>query len=47
MLDVNLSAVFLCSREAFALMKRQAPQGGRIINNGDPHTPRRTRLHAP
>jgi len=33
-LDVNLSAVFLCSREAFALMKRQAPQGGRIINNG-------------
>ena len=31
---INLNAVFLCSREAFGLMKRQQPQGGRIINNG-------------
>ena len=32
--DVNLTGVFLCSREAFRVMKRQQPQGGRIINNG-------------
>ena len=32
--DVNLTGSFLCAREAFALMKRQNPQGGRIINNG-------------
>jgi len=31
---VNLTGVFLCSREAFRLMKRQQPIGGRIINNG-------------
>lgn len=30
----NLTAAFLCTREAFALMKRQVPRGGRIINNG-------------
>jgi len=30
----NLSAAFLCTREAFRQMKRQLPQGGRIINNG-------------
>ena len=30
----NLTAVFLCTREAFRLMKRQDPSGGRIINNG-------------
>ena len=33
-LDVNLTAAFLCSREAVKLMKAQAPQGGRIINIG-------------
>jgi NAD(P)-dependent dehydrogenase (short-subunit alcohol dehydrogenase family) len=33
-LDVNLTAAFLCSREAIRVMKRQAPQGGRIINTG-------------
>jgi NAD(P)-dependent dehydrogenase (short-subunit alcohol dehydrogenase family) len=32
--DVNLTAVFLCMREAVRLMKSQDPQGGRIINNG-------------
>jgi NAD(P)-dependent dehydrogenase (short-subunit alcohol dehydrogenase family) len=31
---VNLTGVFLCARAAFALMKQQRPQGGRIINNG-------------
>ncbi|MFL6280623.1 MAG: SDR family oxidoreductase [Vicinamibacterales bacterium] len=32
--DTNLTGAFLCAREAFALMKAQTPQGGRIINNG-------------
>ncbi len=32
--DVNLTGLFLCARSAFALMKRQQPGGGRIINNG-------------
>ena len=31
---VNLSGVFLCTQEAFKLMKTQSPRGGRIINNG-------------
>ncbi|MGJ8609629.1 MAG: SDR family oxidoreductase [Octadecabacter sp.] len=30
----NLTGSFLCARAAFALMKRQAPRGGRIVNNG-------------
>jgi NAD(P)-dependent dehydrogenase (short-subunit alcohol dehydrogenase family) len=40
--DTNLTGVFLCARAAVALMKRQQPQGGRIINNGSisAHTPR-------
>jgi NAD(P)-dependent dehydrogenase (short-subunit alcohol dehydrogenase family) len=40
--DVNLTGVFLCSREAFRLMKQQVPRGGRIINNGSlsAHVPR-------
>jgi NAD(P)-dependent dehydrogenase (short-subunit alcohol dehydrogenase family) len=40
--DVNLTAAFLCTREAFAQMKRQDPRGGRIINNGSisAHVPR-------
>ncbi len=39
---VNLTGSFLCSRNAFALMRRQAPGGGRIINNGSisAHAPR-------
>ena len=32
--DVNLTGVFLCTQEAFRLMKTQVPMGGRIINNG-------------
>ncbi len=31
---VNLTGSFLCARAAFAQMRRQKPQGGRIINNG-------------
>jgi len=33
-LDINITAPFLCSREAIRIMKAQAPQGGRIINVG-------------
>jgi NAD(P)-dependent dehydrogenase (short-subunit alcohol dehydrogenase family) len=32
--DVNLTGAFLCTREAFRVMKAQNPRGGRIINNG-------------
>jgi NAD(P)-dependent dehydrogenase (short-subunit alcohol dehydrogenase family) len=32
--DVNLTGAFLCTQEAFRLMKNQTPRGGRIINNG-------------
>ena len=32
--DINLTAVFLCTQQAFKLMKSQDPRGGRIINNG-------------
>ena len=32
--DTNLTGSFLCARAAFALMRTQAPRGGRIINNG-------------
>ena len=41
-IDVNLTGAFLCTREAFRMMKNQAPRGGRIINNGSisAHTPR-------
>ncbi|MBA1145547.1 SDR family oxidoreductase [Ectothiorhodospiraceae bacterium WFHF3C12] len=40
--DTNLTGPFLCTRAAFALMKRQSPKGGRIINNGSisAHVPR-------
>jgi NAD(P)-dependent dehydrogenase (short-subunit alcohol dehydrogenase family) len=39
---VNLTGAFLCARAAFRVMRRQAPQGGRIINNGSisAHAPR-------
>ena len=33
-IDANLTGSFLCAQAAFRLMKRQKPQGGRIINNG-------------
>jgi NAD(P)-dependent dehydrogenase (short-subunit alcohol dehydrogenase family) len=41
-IDVNLTGPFLCTREAFRLMKEQSPRGGRIINNGSisAHAPR-------
>ncbi|HEY6987214.1 MAG TPA: SDR family oxidoreductase [Bryobacteraceae bacterium] len=32
--NVNLNGAFFCAREAVRIMKRQNPQGGRIINNG-------------
>ena len=32
--DTNLTGAFLCTQQAFNLMKTQQPQGGRIINNG-------------
>jgi NAD(P)-dependent dehydrogenase (short-subunit alcohol dehydrogenase family) len=32
--DTNLTGPFLCTQEAFKLMKDQEPRGGRIINNG-------------
>ena len=32
--DVNLTGAFLCTQEAFRMMKSQEPRGGRIINNG-------------
>jgi len=40
--DTNLTGPFLCTQEAFKLMKAQQPQGGRIINNGSisAHAPR-------
>ena len=39
---VNLTGSFLCARAAFALMRRQRPGGGRIVNNGSisAHAPR-------
>src|SRR6185295_1603402 len=38
----NLTGPFLCTQEAFRIMKDQKPRGGRIINNGSisAHTPR-------
>lgn len=40
--DVNLTGAFLCTQQAFRLMKAQTPRGGRIINNGSisAHVPR-------
>src|SRR2546426_2220282 len=40
--DINLTGAFLCTQEAFKLMKSQEPRGGRIINNGSisAHVPR-------
>lgn len=41
-INVNLYGAFLCARGAFKVMRDQAPQGGRIINNGSvsAHVPR-------
>lgn len=40
--DTNITGAYLCARRAFAVMKAQNPQGGRIINNGSisAHVPR-------
>ena len=40
--DVNLTGAFLCTQQAFLIMKGQQPQGGRVINNGSisAHAPR-------
>jgi NAD(P)-dependent dehydrogenase (short-subunit alcohol dehydrogenase family) len=40
--QVNITGMFLCARAAFGQMRRQNPQGGRIINNGSisAHAPR-------
>jgi NAD(P)-dependent dehydrogenase (short-subunit alcohol dehydrogenase family) len=32
--DINLTGAFLCTQQAFLIMKDQRPRGGRIINNG-------------
>ena len=42
MVNVNLTGTFLCAKEAFRIMRKQQPQGGRIINNGSisSHVPR-------
>ena len=41
-IDTNVTGTFLCTQQAFLLMKDQTPRGGRIINNGSisAHTPR-------
>lgn len=41
-MDACVTTAFLCTRAAFALMKKQRPRGGRIINNGSvsAHVPR-------
>ncbi len=40
--DINLTASFMCAQEAIRMFKAQTPQGGRIVNNGSisAHTPR-------
>src|SRR6266568_7114747 len=40
--ETNLTGAFLCTQQAFKLMKSQDPRGGRIINNGSisAHAPR-------
>ncbi len=41
-ISTNLTGAFLCTQEAFRIMKDQEPKGGRIINNGSisAHVPR-------
>jgi len=40
--DLNLTACFMCAQEAIRMFKEQKPQGGRIVNNGSisAHVPR-------
>src|SRR5258706_5792913 len=37
--NTNLTGMFLCTQEAFKIMKSQSPRGGRIINNGSSSAP--------
>jgi NAD(P)-dependent dehydrogenase (short-subunit alcohol dehydrogenase family) len=41
-MNINVTGAFLCTQEAFRIMKGQTPRGGRIINNGSisAHVPR-------
>ena len=45
--NVNLNGMFLSARQAFGIMRRQSPRGGRIINNGSiaAHAPRPNSVH--
>ena len=45
--SANLTGAFLCTQEAFRIMKSQVPRGGRIINNGSisAHAPRPNSAH--
>ena len=40
--NTNLTGPFLCTQQAFKIMKDQSPRGGRIVNNGSisAHAPR-------
>ena len=40
--EINLTGAFLCTQQAFRMMKAQQPRGGRIVNNGSisAHAPR-------
>lgn len=46
-IDINVTGSFFCAREAFGLMKRQEPRGGRIINNGSVSADRPRPFSAP
>src|SRR5262249_40655842 len=39
-LGTNVTGAFLCTQRAMALMKRQKPHGGRVVNNGSLSAPR-------
>jgi len=45
--DTNLTGAFLCTQEAFRLMKAQSPRGGRIVNNGSISAYARSPMSAP
>ena len=42
LIDINVTGSFICARATFSIMRKQDPQGGRIINNGSvsAHVPR-------
>lgn len=46
-LGTNMTGTFLCTQEAFKLMKKQVPCGGRIINNGSVSADRPRPMAAP